>query len=115
MDRPAADVLFCIFSQVPAWIEFDEPKEGLHFGVQEKDREKLVALRHVSGPDVGKLTQKSVEPGWDRHRKLEIQALLGKIGSELDLGDGGELGPAAFALQMVKTPEQMVFQTKNVE
>jgi hypothetical protein len=42
---------------------------------------------------------------------LDIQALLDGMKAGLDLGGGGALGPAAFALQMVKVPEQMVFQT----
>jgi hypothetical protein len=33
------------------------------------------------------------------------------IEAKLDPGGGSELGSAAFALQMVKVPGQMVFQT----
>jgi hypothetical protein len=51
----------------------------------------------------------------DPHRKLNIQALRNEIKTNLRLGGVDELGPAAFALQMVKAPEQMVFQAARVE
>ena len=111
MDRPSADVLLCLFARVPAWIEFDEPKEGLHFGVEVIDGEEKIGLRNLDDPDVGKLRGTTVKPARAEHRRLDIPALRDRIQAGLGLGGDGELGPAAFALQMVKVPEQMVFQT----
>jgi hypothetical protein len=116
MDRPSEDVLLCLFAHVPAWIEFDEPKEGLHFGVEVEGGKEKIGLRHLDGNDVGKFCIEMDVPDRGEHRKLDIQALLEGMKAKLfDPGDGGELGPAAFALQMVKVPEQMVFQTMSEE
>jgi hypothetical protein len=115
MDRPSEDMLLCIFAQVPAWIEFDEPKEGLHFGVEVERGKERIGLRHLSGENVGKLFDEMDLPDRDEHRRLDIQALLQELRPRLDPDDGDELGPAAFALQMVKVPEQMVFQTEPEE
>jgi hypothetical protein len=122
MDRPAPDVLFCIFNQIPAWVEFNEPKEGLHFGVEKgKDSQRVIDLRDVNGANVGCIhigERIVVEP--DRHRRLpitEMRKALDKEKTALGLDGAENFSPAAFALQMVKVPQQMVFQTtrnKNV-
>jgi hypothetical protein len=113
MDRPSEDVLLCLFAQVPAWIEFDEPKEGLHFGVTVDEGTEKIGLRHLSGPEAGTWCGEMEMPGRDERRRLDIRALLAEMASGLGACAGGDLGPAAFALQMVKVPEQMVFQTMS--
>lgn len=35
MQRLAADVLLVLFPETPAWIQIDEPKEGLAFGIED--------------------------------------------------------------------------------
>jgi hypothetical protein len=35
MQRLAADVLIVLFPETPAWVQIDEPKEGLAFGVED--------------------------------------------------------------------------------
>lgn len=120
MDRPAADVLLCIFNQVPAWIEFDEPKEGLHFGLENEK----IGLRYVSGEEdnmdrVGKLCGPEgileIERD-DEYHRLYIKNMLDDLEKKkkvLGLSEKDELGPAAFALQMVKVPQQMVFKAQD--
>jgi len=115
MDRLSEDVLLCLFAQVPAWIEFDEPKEGLHFGVEVEGGEEKIGLRHLEGNDVGKLCGEMDMPPCDEHRRLQLRELPEGIQAGLGLDDIDKLGPAAFALQMVKVPEQMVFQTMSEE
>ena len=120
MDRLSENVLLCLFPQAPAWIEFDEPKEGLHFGLEVEDERQVIGLRYAGegvgegGETVGELLLgKTVESKQDGCRNLDIQGLVDQLvarKSELGLEDD-EFGPAALALQMVRVPEQMVFQT----
>jgi hypothetical protein len=114
MDRLSEDVLFCLFPKVPKRIEFNEPKEGLHFGLQMINDTGEITLRFVSGPETtgkpnpqaGKLVVR-----WDDHRRLDIENLVKEMKNRLGLGEDDAFGPAAFALQMVKEPQQMVFET----
>jgi hypothetical protein len=113
MDRMAADVLLCIFNQVPAWIEINEPKEGLHFGVDNGE----IGLRYVGGDQekAGRLIEKEhLQIECDEHHRLEIQKMLDALEKKktvLGLNETDQVGPAAFALQMVNVPQQMVFKT----
>jgi hypothetical protein len=99
-----------LFDKVPAWIEFNEPKQGLHFGVELQDGEQKISLRQASAP-VGKPTGDKVNVSCNVHRRLDIQALVTEVQDRVLVGEECTFGPAAFALQMVKAPEQMVFQT----
>ena len=124
MDRLSENVLLCLFPRVPAWIEFDEPKEGLHFGLEVEDERQVIGLRYAGkevgegGKKVGELLPgQTVEPKQDGFGNLDIQDLVDQLvarKSELGLVEGDEFGPAALALQMVCVPEQMVFQTTEV-
>lgn len=110
MDRLSSDVLLCLFEKVPAWIEFNEPKQGLHFGVEVQDGEQKISLRQASAP-VGKPTGDKVNVSCDEHRRLDIQALVTEVQDRVLVGEECTFGPAAFALQMVKAPEKIVFRT----
>jgi hypothetical protein len=108
MDRLSENVLLCIFNQVPAWIEFNEPREGLHFGVQKGSDKEFINLRGLDGtPSI--LT---ADTKCDENRKLNIPVLKADIKTKLGLDINLVLSPADFALQMVKAPEKMVFQNR---
>jgi len=52
----------------------------------------------------------------DGYRRLNIKKMLEKLEdrrSVLGLGEEDKFGPAAFALQMVKVPQQMIFKTQD--
>lgn len=115
MERLSPNVLICLFPDTPAWIEFDEPKEGLCFGVEPVEDTLEIAIRD---PDTG-------EPKHDTIYTLDDAAdFRGGIASRvLDIGhlntglakmlNMTSLNSADFALQLVKVPEQMVFQNKE--
>ena len=107
MDHLSSDVLLCLFPQLPAWVAIDEPHEGLHFGLESDQK---VLLRHLTGPDVGRLLdpRDGVSADIDAQRMLDIRALLIALKSKL----GKDLGPAEFAVQMVDVPERFIYQAK---
>jgi hypothetical protein len=118
MDRTLApDVMLCLYPQVPVRIEFDEPKEGLAFGVED---DALVYLRYIDdsgGNPTGKVIPGKTETldgtyqrGTTRVVNIGTwQALLAEQFSTSPTA----WGPAAFAIQMVRAPEQMLFEYQN--
>lgn len=117
LSKLSDDVLLCLFPAVPAWIEIDQPKEGLHFGAQVNDDNQLVIYpRHVEGPNTGKLIQGQgneipIVINKDT-RCLELtnstDGFLNAIKTSLDLNR--QPGPAEFSMQMIYAPQSMVFQ-----
>lgn len=122
MERLAPDVLLCLYPQIPAWIEMNEPKEGLAFGVEDSDTpggDPQVALRYLdnSKNEMGKTTGQDVvftqatylrDPAT---RVVNIGAWQAYLGAQVPPSTTS-WGPAAFAIQMVRAPEQMIFQTQ---
>jgi hypothetical protein len=129
LDRVGPDVMIGIYSKVPQRVEFDEPSEGLVFGTEDAG----IDLRYVPGAaavkpeNVGKL----VEPKVTLARKdfpwrkapgsadtLQIggkDGMAEKLWGKLDkpIQPPAPFGPAAFAVQMVRVPEQMLFLPKR--
>jgi hypothetical protein len=125
--RLAPDVLLVLFPQVPMRVEISEPKEGLAFGFEEN---KLVALRWISGSaTIGNIIEgeqvtladnyfRSADPApvldiaaWQAH--LEAQLLLAYAAKKQPTPPAGTWGPAAFAIQMVRAPEELVIVSKT--
>jgi hypothetical protein len=110
MDRLAPDLLLCLYPTVPAWIEIDEPKEGLAFGVED---ENTVDLRYLAGDNAG-----DVIPGAtitltsdylrDTTRVVDVDAWQAYVAGQ-QASFAQYWGPAAFGIQMVRAPEQMIF------
>jgi hypothetical protein len=103
----APDVMIALYPQVPLRIEFDEPKEALAFGVED---DSLVYLRDVqTGIATGKTV--TLDGTYERGdtRVVTIgtwQAYVaGQVGSSPT-----PWGPASFAIQMVRSAEQMIFE-----
>lgn len=114
MDRLAPDLLLCLFPQTTARIEISEPKEGLAFGHED---EFAVDLRWVSGDSIGSVIQgQSVKiNGYFRSQDpapvLNVSTWQPYLQSQLSRAYGGgqvTLGPADFAIQMVRAPEELV-------
>lgn len=124
MDRLAPDVLLCLFSEVPAWIEIDEPKEGLAFGVEDPPGgtgSPVVNLRYLddSGNDIG-VTSGTLVTLTSSYLRDEATSVLDVAAWQAQILTAYQglnrpapvWGPAAFAIQMVRAPEQMIFQNQ---
>jgi hypothetical protein len=131
MTRLAADILLVLFPAIPAWVQIDEPREGIAFGVEDAEgaNRSPVWVRHLVGADVG--AQFGTDPVADAVDStsatdattgaidlLKMRSLLAAnpgLAAELPLKTyaKGQLSPADFALQMVKLPERMIFQAPS--
>jgi hypothetical protein len=123
LDHLAPGVLFAIFNGVPDTVTLAAPQEGLEFGV---DDDGSIALRTL---DHGKVTAgarvKVYQPAGSAAQPATIRAggrrvlnIVGSVPAEdlvgvMSAGLGGKsrdtVGPALFAVQMVKGPEQVTF------
>lgn len=115
MERLSPNVLICLFPDTPAWIEFDEPKEGLCFGVEPVEAKLEIAIRDPATgeamPDkIYTLDDDADFRGGIASRVLDIAHLNTALAKQLNMTS---LNSADFALQLVKVPEQMVFQNKE--
>ena len=115
MERLSPNVLICLFPDTPAWIEFDEPKEGLCFGVEPVDTKLEIGIRDPANgermhDDIYTLDDTADFRGAKSNRVLNISHLSTALAQKLKMAS---LNSADFALQLVKVPEQMVFQNKE--
>jgi hypothetical protein len=124
LDRVAPGVMIGIYPDVPIRLEFDEPSEGLVFGVEDDG----VSLRYLPGTQgvppagVGEVIYANGEPVWLTPAQIaalrrsgpldqgpiSAAGLAAALQSALP-GRTPVLGPAALAVEMVKVPEQMLF------
>lgn len=135
MTRLAPDILLVLFASPPAWVQIDEPREGLAFGVEDGGTasQQLVWIRHLindqSGNEVGAQfgedpatdavdATPAIDPASGVIDLLQMRAILtanpnlaGELGQKTYAK--GQLTPADFALQMVKLPERMIFQAQS--
>jgi hypothetical protein len=122
MERLAPDVLLCLYPKIPVWIELNEPKEGLAFGVEDSVQaggDLRVALRYLdnSSGDMGKTTGKDLTFAGSylrdaTTRVVNIGSWQQYLASQVPASTT-KWGPAAFAIQMVRAPEQMIFQIQT--
>lgn len=111
LDRLSPNVLICLFPDAPAWIEFDEPSEGLCFGVEPVRQALEIALRDPANGDALPNQAYTLDPvadyrGAAANRVLNVRHLNGALAAKLGKS---ALNGAEFALQLVQVPEQMVF------
>jgi len=131
MDHVSPSVLLCLFSGVPERLELSEPQEAFRFGVDDDGNavlRNLVAPATSGDPAIGKevtqfslydpkgLEQRCTRAPGTRVLELapddssgavqQIHAALGTAAPPL-----AAFGPAAFALQMIKSPEAIQFST----
>ncbi|WP_440135020.1 hypothetical protein [Chitinophaga sancti] len=112
MDHLSVSVLLCLFDGVPAKVELSEPQEGLGFGV---DDDGNTVLRSLTPPDTGTQIGSPfpVRPAYMRAsaaRVLDITKLVAGLNDKL----GVNLGAAEFALQMIKSPEAIIFNSQSI-
>jgi hypothetical protein len=123
-------VLLCIFPRVPNSIEIREPGQGFEFGVAGEDNAvPEVKLRGLVGENAGVDLEQSVlftaeESFYKKAKTFKIDgkdcvidnvlsvetisnAITQALGAELE----HPLEPAEFALQMVKSPTRMIFES----
>ena len=133
-DHLAEDVLFCLFNGVPDTITLAEPHEGLEFGV---DDNGAITTRVVSPPSVTEghdvtiynpqnptASLPTLRAGGQRVLNVNTDPnyptsaapasptdLLSTLAKTLNVGTRS-IGPADFAVQMVKGPEELTFSFK---
>ncbi|MGD2086877.1 MAG: hypothetical protein PVH61_11910 [Candidatus Aminicenantes bacterium] len=126
MDRLAPDVMLCIFNGVPALVQINEPPEGLAFGTQES-KFQLRGLgqegndgqvQWKAGEQITKDQQhlqvevpyRDNSPGT---RVVDLNALQQTLQNQLEENNArkadSHFGPADFALQLIRLPEQKKF------
>jgi hypothetical protein len=131
VDHLAPNVLFCLFNGVPDAVTLAEPHEGLEFGTDDQGK---ITTRVVTPPKVKDGAAVTIydpqNPGASMAtlrtggmRVLNVNTdpnfptatapasptdLLGTIAKTLNVGTGS-IGPADFAVQMVKGPEEITF------
>lgn len=130
MDRLSPTVLLCIFAGQVRQVELNQPTEGLHFGVEVVEYGSplqdhyVIAPRGVGGSkyqpgqEITNSPPEWVEAAWRQQnnadtRVLDIATLQQRLNSSLlqwgAIAEGTEIGPADFAIQMVKAPFQQLF------
>ena len=125
MDRLSSNVLLCIFLDIPDTIMLAEPQQGICFGIEDGD---VIGLRQLSNPP-GKPTGTDFPAPATGGFASFFRATSGDVGdSVLNLNDGANsvvqtmqgskylgttIGPAQFALEMVKAPEEISFKPQT--
>ncbi|MFO1430702.1 MAG: hypothetical protein U1F76_11270 [Candidatus Competibacteraceae bacterium] len=116
MDHLSPTVLLCIFDGVPAEVELSEPQEGFGFGIDEDGKTVLRNLTTAIGKAIDKKFQVRDMTGATKASMrvrggltLNIAELVQDLTTALRVD---ALGPAAFALQMVKSPEAIIFKSQ---
>ncbi len=119
MDKLSSNVLFCVFLDIPDTVILAEPQQGLCFGAEDGSIIKLRQLTNPPGKSLGK--------NFPSSGGLEtfFRTTSSDVGNDvLNINDGTNsvvqtmeesqylnttIGPAQFALQMVKAPEELSF------
>jgi hypothetical protein len=125
IERLSPDVLIAIFDGVPTRIEINEPSEALHFAVVwDGEGARKIYLRsldsqsHEAGALIHNVSVTAVMRQEDS-RVLDVGKTLPILQSELQ--KAGEnlrderLSPADFAIQMMNSPEQQVFENDEAK
>ncbi len=117
--RLSSDMLMCLFLDVPDAVTLAEPQQGLHFGIEDGD---VIELRSLTAP-VGHPLGKEFPTTGGMSQFLRAAA-GGVGGGVLEIDDGtpaslvgqlrtalgvATLGPASFAMEMVKGAERQSF------
>ncbi len=107
IDRLAPDVLIALFPAAPSQVSLSEPQEGLRFGVEDNSLIDLRSTGAAAQPAAGTQLGQSVTAQYRAHQVFDVAGTLGQIAQQCPAL--ATIGPAGFAVQMVKSPEQMNF------
>jgi hypothetical protein len=124
MDRLAPDVLLCIFPQAPMRVEISEPREGLAFGHEDNARIDLRWVTNGASPIGAAIEGRSTVLTADYFRSndpapvLNVQRWQSFLQSQINAAYAAKnvsapvhWGPAAFAIQMVRAPEELLLMS----
>ncbi|HEX7318175.1 MAG TPA: hypothetical protein VF297_30000 [Pyrinomonadaceae bacterium] len=100
LDQIADGVLFCLARGSIRQVKFREPREGLTFGV-DSDGDIEVGSSSV---------KLNVRPGLMRANSRPGVADVAALRGRLNAAVGGTVGPAEFAVRMVRMPEEQVIK-----
>jgi hypothetical protein len=105
IDRPSPNVMIALFPSVPSQVAISEPQEGMRFGVEDESKIELrdVSTTGTPGAELGVTATALYRPG----QVFDVTGTLGAIGTQAPAL--ASIGPAGFAVQVVKSPERMVF------
>ena len=121
-DRPASDILFCLWPSVPAKVAVDEPPEGIAFGFEDppppsKDEGLWLYPRSLDPQSYGMpldaakafdaVAAGAVDAGTGVLRVAGDAGLVAVLSAKL----GAEPKIRDVAVQLVRVPEQAVFTT----
>ena len=118
MEPLSGDVMLCLWPTVPAVVTIDEPHEGVAFGFEDPPTGEgyYLYLRSVATSNYGTPLSKDLAIDASRvidpvTRILKISAAGGLLESiKNKLPNSPNIRVRDFAVQMIKVPEQAVFQ-----
>jgi hypothetical protein len=120
IERLAPDVMLCLFAKTPKLVQFNEPKEGLSFGVRSDGKLVPRFLGYKTGQPCGQFVTGSPKP----EDEAEISKRNGNKGvidvmktrdnlitilNRYDALNKNTLSPADFGIQLIKSAEQQSF------
>lgn len=127
LDRLSSNVLFCLIAGVPDYIEFSEPQEALRFGVDDDGEAPLrtltpndpkLGLQLPNDPmmkiyDLNGATAEFMRAAGSRVLNIAPDSKTGLIQGlqRANTTAPDPLEPGAFAIQMVKSPEAIKFNS----
>ncbi|WP_411130193.1 hypothetical protein [Streptomyces sp. x-19] len=141
-DRPADNILLCLFDQVPDELSIREPGQGIHFGLDIEGGKEVISLRRLtpdtgSGEEIGSSLQSwfpapgSGDTVFTRYlrespasprRILNLRgastfvADLARALAEADSIPRTDLAPGELALELVNSPiEQRLITRRQAE
>jgi hypothetical protein len=123
LDHLAPNVLLCLFDGVPDNVELSEPAESLGFGVNDNGGAVLRLIQKNDSQRVGHQLQSAEAYGMrdPTSRVLNIrpkdsaglvQQLIKSLKKQDAVVPGDSLGSAAFSIQLIRSPEAVVFTSQ---
>ena len=133
MERLSPNILLCIFPEIPVRVALSEPAEGLVFGTEDggiaarntldsagtEEKGKVFPDPPPGSKDSTKLKREEIPLGADPPQTGSVvltgkEGLIEKLQALFPGNANPTLGPAAFAVQMVRVPEQMLFDFSGI-
>jgi len=126
LERLAPDVMLCLYAKMPKLVQLNEPKEGLCFGARSNGKVVPRWLGYHPNQPAGTFITENPGPGdqteiFKRNNGLGVidvaatKAGLVKILKEKNaLSSSGDLSPADYAIQLIKSAEQQSFLSGEI-
>jgi hypothetical protein len=126
IERLSPEVMLCLYGKMPKLVQINEPKEGLAFGARSDGKVVPRYLGYHPNQPVGKFVTGNPTPADEAaivrrgngKNVIDIAATKSGLVKILQnyhaLSDTGDLSPADFAIQLIKSAEQQSFITGAV-